>query len=94
MSPLDMTHQALEALSSPGVCGVVLVVPKGGMPRGFPRGELLNEVERGGVVERVYSFPPMKVLEWLVKNQLVELEKGDDGHRLLIRASKNAQFGD
>ena len=78
MKPLELAAYAARALAGPGTIGLTLTVPKGGMPRGFPRGELLNEMQRGGVVERTYSFPPMKVIEWLVRNGLVVMERTGD----------------
>lgn len=78
MSPLEMAAEAARAIAGPGTMGVVLTVPKGGMPRGFPRGELLNEVKRGGVVERTYSFDPSQVIAWLLRNGLVEVERTGD----------------
>lgn len=75
MKPLELAATAARALAEPGTVGMLLTIPKGGMPRGFPRGELLNEMERGGRVERTYHFPPMKVIEWLVRNGLVIVER-------------------
>ena len=72
-----MAHAAASALAEPAEVGVLLTIPRGGMPRGFPRGELLNEVKRGGVVERTYSFPPRKVIGWLVANGLVSMDLRD-----------------
>lgn len=78
MSPLQMAHAAAEALAQPGHCGVILTAPKGAMPKTFPRGELLNERERNGVTERTYNFDPEKVIAWLVKNELVTMERTND----------------
>jgi len=78
MTPLQLAASAAQALAEPGTVGVLLTIPKGGMPKGFPRGELLNEMERDGRVERTYHFPPGKIIEWLVKNGLVEVERTGD----------------
>lgn len=75
MKPLELAATAARALAEPGTVGVVLTVPKGGLPRGFPRGELLNEMERGGRVECTYHFDPSKVIAWLLRNGLVEMER-------------------
>ena len=75
MTPLEMAATAARAMAEPGTLGVVMTLRKGGMPRGFPRGELLNEMVRGGTVERTYSFDPAKVIAWLLKNGLVEMER-------------------
>ena len=75
MKPLELAATAARALAEPGTVGVVLTVPKGGLPRGFPRGELLNEMERGGVVERTYHFDPHRVIAWLIRNGLVVMER-------------------
>jgi hypothetical protein len=77
MTPLQMAEQAAKALAEPGTCGVILTIPKGKMPKGFPRGELLNEMERGGIVQRTYNLDPAKVLAWLVGNGLVVMERKD-----------------
>lgn len=78
MNALQMAECAANALAEPGTLGLVLTIKKGKMPPGFPRGELLNEMERNGAIERTYSFPPMKVLRWLVKNGLVEMAIKDE----------------
>ena len=78
MTPLEMAAIAVRAMAEPGPVGVVLTIPKGSMPRGFPRGELLNEMKRDGRVERTYHFSPEKVIAWLIKNGLVEMELTND----------------
>jgi hypothetical protein len=78
MSPLAMAREAAKAMAEPGTVGVVFTIPKGSMPKGFPRGELLNEMERGGIVQRTYSFDPAKVIAWLIKNDLVVMERTGD----------------
>lgn len=83
MKPLELAEEAARALVEPGATGVVLVLPKGGMPKGFPRGELLNEMERNGRVERTYSFDPEKVLAWLLRHELIEMKA--DGGKLIFR---------
>lgn len=88
MSPLEMAAAAAQAMTEPGTLGVTLTVAKGGMPRGFPRGELLNEMSRGGQVQRTYSFDPAKVIAWLVKHGLVEMERTGD-RTLTFRAPES-----
>lgn len=78
-----MAKGAIEAMTTPGMLGVVMTVEKGKMPKTFPKGELLNEMKRQGVIQRTYSFPPKNVLDWLVKNRLLEVE--ESGGRLVIR---------
>lgn len=78
MSPLELAETALRALAEPGTVGVVLTIPKGGMPRGFPRGELLNEWRRNGQIERTYHFDPTKIIAWLVRNGLIEASRTDE----------------
>jgi hypothetical protein len=73
-----MAHAAAEALAQPAHCGVILTAPKGAMPKTFPRGELLNERKRNGVIERTYNFDPGKVIAWLIKNELVIMERTSD----------------
>jgi hypothetical protein len=90
MKPLELAATAARALAEPGACGVVLTVPKGGLPRGFPRGELLNEMERAGRVERTYHFELSKVIAWLLRNGLVEMER--TGERTLSFREPNAPF--
>lgn len=75
MKPLELAATAAKALVEPGIIGVILTIPKGGLPKGFPRGNLLNEMLRNGRVERTYSFDPGKVIEWLLRNNLVEVER-------------------
>jgi hypothetical protein len=73
-----MARAAAEALAQPARCGVILTAPRGVMPKTFPRGELLNERRRNGITERTYSFDPEKVIAWLVKHELVVMEKTGD----------------
>lgn len=75
MKPLELAATAARAIAEPGTVGVVLTVPKGGLPRDFPRGELLNEMKRAGCVERTYHFDPHKVIAWLIRNGLVVMER-------------------
>jgi hypothetical protein len=75
MEPLELAATAARALAEPGTVGVVLTVPKGGLPRSFPRGELLNEMERSGRIEHTYHCDPSKVIAWLLRNGLVEMER-------------------
>ncbi len=58
----EMKARCLETLSQPAYCGVIFTIPKGKMPKGFPRGELLNEKQNG---DRTYNFDPLKVLTWM-----------------------------
>jgi len=78
MTPMDMAAAAAWAMAEPGTVGVVLTITNGEMPRGFPRGELLNEMERDGIVERTYRFTPEKLIAWLIHNGLVEMECTND----------------
>lgn len=78
MTPIQMAQAAAQAVANEGCTGVVLTMRKGGTPKGFPRGELLNEMRRDGVVERTCSFDPQKVLAWLIKNDLVTMERISD----------------
>ena len=61
----EMKCRCIEALIQPGCIGVTFTIPKGKMPKKFPRGELLNEMLRDGVIERTYSFDPVKILKWM-----------------------------
>jgi hypothetical protein len=81
VSPIALAELAARALADPGVTGMVLTISRGGMPKGFPRGELLNEMKRNGVVERTYSFDPARVIAWLLRNDLVVMER--TGERVL-----------
>ena len=84
MKPLELAATAAKAMAEPGTLGVVLTLTKGGRPRSFPRGELLNEFERNGVIERTYHFDPAKVIAWLIRNDLVVMDRTDD-HTLSFR---------
>lgn len=81
MTPLQMAMECATAAAQG--CGAMLTVPKGCMPRGFPRGELLNERDRDGRIERTYRFDPARVLAWLTKHGLIVVERGD-GNTLRI----------
>jgi len=60
--------RALERMSN-----IILRVPKGGLPRSFPRGRLLAEEEIGRRIYRIYRFDPEKILAW------IEKRKGEEG---------------
>jgi len=75
MTPVEMARECARAMTEPGLTGVVLTIPKGKMPKSFPRGELLNEAERNGIVERTLYFKPVKVLAWLIKNEKVVMTR-------------------
>jgi len=58
---LKMATEA-KSQQSESYAGVVLVLPRGfKRPKGFPRGKLLSEEQRG----RVYSFDPDKIIKWI-----------------------------
>ena len=84
MKPIQIAKSAVDAMIEPGTLGVTLVIPKGKMPRGFPRGELLNEIRRDGRIERTYSFDPWKVLSYLVNNGLIELYRAN-GKEIIVK---------
>ena len=70
MTPEQLYKNALEAKDQNSVCGMSLAFAKGQKrPKGFPRGELLCETERG----RVYSFDPDKIISWLKKHDLIAI---------------------
>ncbi len=77
MSPMDVVKECAGALSNKsGV--IVLTMRKGSTPKGFPRGELLNEMYRNGHVERTLRFDAMSVLSWLVKRGVVTVTRGHE----------------
>lgn len=73
MKPIELAAVAARALADGQ--GVVLTIPKGGLHRTFPLGELLNERMRKGKIERTYRFDPQAVLDWLLRNRLIEVER-------------------
>lgn len=69
MSPKQMYDAAIEVKERNGF-GLPLVLPRGfKRPQGFPRGELLCQNSQG---QRVYSFDPDKIINWIKKYKLVE----------------------
>lgn len=75
MTPIELATTCAHAMAGGPDLGVVLTIPKGGMPRTFPRGELLNERQVGKTIERTYHFKPARVLDWMVANGLVVIRK-------------------
>lgn len=70
MKPAELWFECSAAQAAGA--GVMLTIPKGNWPKGFPRGgELLNEMERGGVAERTYLFDPKKVAAFMIKHNLI-----------------------
>lgn len=83
MTPMQMAEECINALAEPsGRRDVRLVIPKGKTPRGFPRGELACETLHDGSVHRVLWYKPERLLNFLVKNGLITLEKTDNGYRV------------
>ena len=78
MRPLELAADAARSMVGPGTPGLILTIPKGALPHGFPRGELLNEMRRNGVVERTYRFDPSRVIAWLIRNDLVKMSRRSD----------------
>lgn len=86
MTPIELAHACAQALASPdmGKNGVILTVPKGCLPKGFPRGTLLCESKRDGVVVRTSSYDPLKVLKFLQRTGAVSVTT--DGTTMTISA--------
>ena len=60
----EIYRTAIEAKEKHSVIGVCLHFTKGfKRPKGFPRGELLNETEVGNL----YAFNPDKIIAWVKK---------------------------
>jgi hypothetical protein len=78
MTPKEIQDLCYQVIQDKGYAklGVILTIPKGSLPRGFPKGELLNEYKRNGIIERTSSYDPHKVLAWLHKYRNV-LDLGD-----------------
>lgn len=72
MSPNELRETCKKTLDLPynGTLGVILVIPKGKYPGGFPKGELLCSQIRNNQVENTYSFNPKKVIDWLDRKGL------------------------
>ena len=69
MTPQEMAKEAADAIDAGH--RMSMARPKGSkMPPKFPRGELLCENHNGS---RVYSYDPVRVLAWLVANDLVQV---------------------
>ena len=73
MTPIGLLKEAHHVLATPGHLGVVLTIPRGMKPKGFPRGEFLSEVVRDGVVMRNYSFQPEKIIAYVYENFGLEI---------------------
>ena len=68
MTPQELYEYAMLCKKeNEAYLGMTLV---GKMPRGFPRGKLLCEGPSGPV----RSYDPIKVIAWLVKNKLVDMQ--------------------
>jgi hypothetical protein len=84
MNPMDLAEAASKALAEPDTRGMPIVVKKGRLPRGFPRGRLLNQRENG---DRLYLCDPRRVMDWLVRHGLVQVERPGDT-RLMAAADE------
>lgn len=84
MTPIQLAQAAVDAMNTPELGSLTLTVPKGGLPRNFPRGELLNEMRRGGIIECTYSFKPASVLAYLARHELVTVKRHDNPERITI----------
>jgi hypothetical protein len=73
MTPIQMCIAALQAEKEKS--NVLLTIPKGKTPKGFPRAiEVLNEIVRNGHIERTSMYDPLRVIAWLVRNNLVKMK--------------------
>jgi hypothetical protein len=93
MTPIEMAIKATQAMAQPGAIGVVLTIQKGKTPKGFPHGELLNEMERDGVVERTLAFNPEKVIGWLLRNGLVTMTREGNALRFATPPNEGEKNG-
>lgn len=69
MLPEQMATDARGAIAAG--TRMTMTLPRGATRRlpGFPRGELLCECHDG---RNVYSYDPVRVLAWLMKNGLID----------------------
>jgi hypothetical protein len=65
-----MAADAVKAYNSNQNVSLILPRPWQQRPKGFPIGELLREKQ--GLV--VYSYEPIKILEWMRKNGMIEFK--------------------
>ena len=73
MAPIEMCIAALQAEKEKN--NVVLTITKGKTPKAFPRAiEVLNEIERNGHIERTSMYDTMRVIAWIVRNNLVKMK--------------------
>ena len=82
MTPLQMALECSRAMSESSCA--MFVIPKGKTPKDFPRGEVMNETERNGVVECAVFFDPEAVLAWLIKQEFI----------VMTRTGNTLQFSD
>ena len=75
MNPMDLAKAASKALAEPDTRGMPIVVKKG---------RLLNQRENG---DRLYLCDPRRVMDWLVRHGLVQVERPGDT-RLMAAADE------
>lgn len=79
MTPAEMVAACAEALkAAEGTdrpAEVTFVMRKGGVPRTFPRGELLCERRVVSGVERVYRYRAERVLDWMARHGLAHVKR-------------------
>ena len=75
MTPAKLATMAAQAHVAKGA--LVLVIKKGQYPKGFPKGELLNEHLKNGKPFRTYRFNPEIVLKWALKTGAVMIGEVD-----------------
>lgn len=72
MLPDHLEATAIAAIKEGARISLVVPRPWRNRPRGFPHGELLCENSSG---QNVYSFDPVKILQWLHQNELSQTQE-------------------
>lgn len=68
----EMVAKCQRALDGEGPGLVMFSVEPGRKPPGFPRGELINEVEMDGVRWQARVYNARKMLNWLNRPEIIE----------------------
>lgn len=65
MIPEELFYSACNAVNNQEAYYLTFLGKK---PKGFPKGMLCNSFVRDGVLQKTYSYNPLKVLAWVVAN--------------------------
>ncbi|MCZ8255177.1 MAG: hypothetical protein O9327_05895 [Polaromonas sp.] len=73
MKPIELAQECANALRTGLNAQVTFTFRKGSIPRTFPYGDVIGEERVDSGVVKTIRYPAAKVMEWLVRHELVKV---------------------